>query len=136
MRKYLTLGLLALTLAVTALGGTGCMGGPSDADVAAKNISTEAEQFRVFRRIAFINGITDTYLYEVDGFCSIDVAGAGLRAVAVTCKTGPGEYTKSYLGLSDNVTYVVLQDRPVHVSAYHYEVIFKPEAIVPDFERP
>jgi len=127
---------LILMLLAIAASGAGCFGGPSDADVAAKNISTEAEQFRVFRKIVFVNAITDKYLYEVDGFCSIDVAGAGLNAVAVTCKTGPGQYTKSYLGKSDNTTYVVLQDRPVHVSAYHYEVIFKPEAIVPDFQRP
>jgi len=104
--------------------------------VAAKNLSTEAEQFHIARKIIFYNGITDKYMYEIDGFCSIDRAGAGLRALAVTCKTGPNSYTKSYLGLSNNVTYIVEQVRGVNVSTYHYEVIFKPEAIVPDFRRP
>jgi hypothetical protein len=42
-RAIVTLASL-ITLAFT---GAGCFGGPSNADVAAKNISTEAEQFRV-----------------------------------------------------------------------------------------
>lgn len=133
MKRSLT--MLAL-LAFITVGATGCFGGPSNADVAAKNLSTEAEQFHVARKIIFYNGITDKYMYEIDGFCSIDVAGAGLKALAVTCKTGPSEYTKSYLGLSDNVSYMVQQVQGVSVSTYHYEVIFKPEAIIPNFDRP
>ena len=58
--------LLVIMLLAIGVSGAGCFGGPSDADVAAKNISTEAEQFRVFRKIVFVNAITDKYLYEVD----------------------------------------------------------------------
>lgn len=133
--------VLAVALAATALFSAGCSGGPSDADVAAKNLSTAAEQFEVPRKIVFINGITGDYLYEIDGYCSIDMAGAGLRALAVTCKVGQDSkgqaiVKKSYLGLSDNVTWMVEQVDGVGVSTNHYRVIFKPEAIVPDFDRP
>jgi hypothetical protein len=48
----------------------------------------------------------------------------------------PGKFKKSYMGLSDNVSYLVEQIDPIHVSTTHYRVIFKPEVIVPDLDRP
>jgi hypothetical protein len=54
------------------------------------------------------------------------------NTLAVTCKIGPDKYIKDYLGLSDNVTWFMLQEKPVDVSVYHYEVIFKPENVIPD----
>lgn len=111
--------------------------GPSDADVAAKNISVAAEQFQVPRKIVAINGITDKYLLEVDGYCSVETANSGLAgAAAVTCKIAPGKYKKSYVYLSNNVTFVVQQTDPINVSTTHYRFIFKPEAIIPDIDRP
>jgi len=111
--------------------------GPSDADVAAHNISKAAEQFEVARRIVFFNGITDKYLLEIDGYCSVETTDSGLDgALSVTCKLGNGKFKKSYLGLSDNVSYLVEQIDPIDVSTTHYRVIFKPEAIIPDIDRP
>jgi hypothetical protein len=134
MRKYLTtLAVFAALLVPFAL--TGC--GTSDADVAAKNISKAAEQFEVARKIVFFNGITDKYLLEIDGFCSVETNASGLAgAISVTCKTGKGQFKKSYMGLSDNVSYLVEQIDPINVSTSHYRVIFKPEVIVPNFDRP
>lgn len=43
---------------------------------------------------------------------------------------------KEDLGLSDNVSYVAEQIESANVSADHYRVIFKPEAVVPDIDRP
>lgn len=129
--------LIALfSVVALAFVAAGCLGTSSDSDVAAKNLSKAAEQFEVPRRIIFINGITDKYLFEIDGYCSIDPAGAGLRALAVTCKLGEGKFKKSYLGLSDNVTWMVEQIDSIDVSTTHYRVIFKPESIVPNFDRP
>lgn len=86
--------------------------------------------FRVLRRIVFYNGITDTYILTIEGFCQVE-HGAKL---SVTCKTGDQSYKKHYLGLSDNVTYFSEQLEGVGVSANHYKVIFKPKAIIPDIE--
>jgi hypothetical protein len=109
----------------------------SDADVAAKNISKAAEQFEVARKIVFFNGITDKYLVEIDGYCSVETGSSALSgSLEVTCKTGPGKFKKSFMGLSDNVSYMVEQVDPIKVSTNHYRVIFKPETIVPDFDRP
>lgn len=105
---------------------TGCS---SDADVASENLSNAADNFEVERRIIFINGITDQYLLEIQGRCAIADEGSQLE---VTCKIGPNEYKKHFLGLSDNVTYVAEQLQPIDVDVYTYRVNFRPEAIIPD----
>lgn len=107
----------------------------SDADVASENLSTAAEQFEIERRVVFFNGITDKYLLEINGRCSVESAESALGgALEVTCKTGPNEYKKHYLGLSDNVSYFVEQVEGADVSVYNYRVIYKPDVIVPDIE--
>lgn len=127
MRKFVAGALLAVLLL-----GVACT--KHDADVVSKNISTEADQFHIQRRVVFYNGITGEYMLEIVGLCALgndDPRGE----LTVVCKTGPDEYRKYFLGLSDNVTYFVQQLASVNVSAYHYEVIFKPETIVPDIDN-
>lgn len=125
MKKTLTAAALAAGLALTA---TACS---SDSDVASKNLSKDADNFKIQRRIVFVNGITDKYLMSVEGRCSITDAEGQLE---VTCKTGEDEYKKHFLGLSDNVTYFAEQIDGAKVSADHYKVIWKPSVIVPDVE--
>lgn len=131
--------LLALLLILLALPLAGC--GKSDADVAAHNLSVAAEQFEIPRHIVGINGITDKYLFEVIGYCSVETTKSGLGgALEVTCrvvgKDGKVGYKKTFLGLSDNVSFVVEQLEPVQVSTSRYRVIFKPEVLIPNFDRP
>lgn len=126
MIKKLAIALAALTAVV---GLSSCK---SDADVASYNLSKAADQFEVARRIVFFNGITDTYLMTIEGYCSLgnsDSAGQ----LTVTCKVGGG-YKKSFLGLSDNVSYFVEQLDAKLVSTDHYRVVFKPSTIVPDID--
>lgn len=131
MKRKLLLLLIPAVLIPVLL--TGC--GQSDADVAAHNISKAAEQFEVARDIVGINGITDKYLWEVRGYCSVETSSSGLTgALEVTCKIGPGKYKKLFFGLSDNVTYVVQQIDPINVSTQRYRVIFKPSTILPDID--
>jgi hypothetical protein len=114
------------------------VGCDSAADTASYNLSKEADMFRVDRRIVFINGITDKYLMVIEGKCSLgnnDSPGE----LTVTCKTGvdengEGTYKKHFLGLSDNVFYIVEQIDGVPVNVYNYKIIFRPETIVPDIE--
>lgn len=126
MRKLLiSFGLLALV----GLGIAAC----TDADVASRNLSYAADQFQIERRIVFYNGINGEYMLTIQGLCSLgntDNAGE----LSVTCKTGPTEYKKNYLGLSDNVTYFVEQLGAAQVNVYHYKVSFKPSVIVPDID--
>lgn len=124
--------IAAAALAVGALTLAGCA---SDADVARENLSRGAEQFEVERRITAINGITDAVMMEIEGRCSIET-GQSMAAgtLEVTCKLGPDEYTKHFIGLSDNVTFVVQQLETVDVSVYHHRVIIKPENLLPEFD--
>ena len=104
-----------------------------DADIASANISKAADMFEINRRIVFYNGITGEYMLSIEGLCSLGNHD-GPREVSVTCKTGPGNYKKHFLGLSDNVTFFAEQIDPAPASAYQYRVIFKPLSIVPDIE--
>ena len=105
----------------------------SDADVASYNLSKAADMFEVPRRVIFYNGITGEYILSVEGLCSIGNKDTTQR-MSVTCKTAANEYKKHFLGLSDNVTFFAEQLTPNKVSAYHYRVIFKPQAILPDID--
>ena len=99
-----------------------------DAYQASRNLSKAADNFEVVRRIVFYNGITDTYMLVIEGRCSIVHAGGQLE---VTVKTGPDQYKKHFLGLSDNVTYFAEQLDPKNVSVNHYRVTWKPKSLIP-----
>jgi hypothetical protein len=105
----------------------------SDAHVASTNLSKAADNFEINRRVVFYNGVTGEYMLSIEGLCSLGSA-SETKAVTVTCKTGPSDYKKHFLGLSDNVTYFAEQVEPAKTSVYHYRVVFKPLAIVPDIE--
>lgn len=127
--KVIAVGLAVLAGAATF---SSCS---SDADTASYNLSKAAEQFEVNRRIVFFNGITDKYLLEIQGLCSVESSESALGgSLEVTCKVGPSEFKKHFLGLSDNVSYLVEQIDGATVSAYHYKVIFKPDLIIPDVD--
>jgi hypothetical protein len=105
----------------------------ADADVASRNLSKAADMFEINRRIVFYNGITGEYMLTIEGLCSLgnhDAAGT----LSVTCKTGPTNFKKHFLGLSDNVTYFVEQMEPAQANVFHYRVVFKPQIIVPDVD--
>jgi len=121
--------LIASAISATVL-ITGCS---SDADLASRNLSKAADQFEVVRRIVFYNGITGEYILSIEGLCSIgnqDKPGE----LSVTCKTGPAQFKKHFLGLSDNVTYFAEQIDANTTDASMYRVVFKPMAIVPNVE--
>lgn len=103
------------------------------ADVASRNLSTAADNFEIVRRIVFYNGITDSYMLTIEGMCSLGNYDSA-KQLTVTCKTGSDQYKKHFLGLSDNVTYFVEQLDPAKVSTYHYRVVFRPQAILPDID--
>lgn len=122
--------IAASVLAVLAVAGltAGC---ESAADKANHNLSKAAENFEVPRRITAINGITDKVLFVVEGFCSYEHDGSDFEAI---CKQPDGKITRTTLHLSDNVTFVSAQLAGVKVSTFRSRIIFRPEAIVPNFD--
>ena len=119
---------IAAAMVVFGAGAIAC----SDAQIASQNLSRASDQFEIARRVVFYNGITDSYMLEVTGLCSIQ-ADTRDGQLEVTCKTEDG-FKKHYLGLSDNVSYFVEQVDAERVSAAHYRVVFKPQVIVPDMD--
>lgn len=123
MQKIMTAAAAAL-----AIGLPGCS---DDASVASRNISKAADNFEINRRIVFYNGVTGEYMLTIEGLCSQEPSD---RKLAVTCKTGPNQFKKHFLGLSDNVTYFSEQVEPAKASVHFYRVTFKPSVIVPDID--
>lgn len=119
-----------VVVALAAAAAWGLAACTSDADVASQNISTDADNFKINRRIVAVNGITDKYILSVEGWCNITDQEKQLEIV---CKVDGG-YKKHFVGLSDNTTYFVEQLDAAGVSVDHYKVIFKPETIIPDVE--
>lgn len=120
-----------IAAAAVAIGLTTLTACEDDAVIASENLSKAADNFEIARRIVFFNGITDTYLLEIQGACAIADEGNQLE---VTCKIGENAFKKHFLGLSDNVSYFVEQVEAADVSVYHYRVTFKPQTIVPDID--
>lgn len=121
MRKI----IVALSALLAALVLAGCL---PESDVASENVSTAADNFEIQRRVVFVNGITDTYLLEIEGRCSITDEGNQLEVI---CKVGEDQFIKHFLGLSDNVTYFAEQVSAASVDTFHYRVNFRPEVILP-----
>ena len=113
----------------TMIAITGCS---SDADVASENLSKDAENFKIVRRVVFYNGITGDYILSIEGRCSVETEEG--NKLTVTCKLGPDSFKKHFLGRSDNVTWFAEQLDSANVSTSHYKVIFKPSVIIPDIE--
>jgi hypothetical protein len=105
----------------------------TEADTVSENLSKDADSFKIQRRVVFFNGITDKYLLTIEGLCSLGNQDSSKR-LSVTCKVGENLYKKHYLGLSDNVSFFVEQTDAKYEDAYHYKVLFRPEAIVPDID--
>jgi hypothetical protein len=113
--------LAALTL-------VGCR---QESDVAAENVSIAAHNFEVNRRVVFYNGITGDYILTIEGLLSVTPED---KKLAVIVKTGPSQYKKHYLGVSDNVTWFCEQIESVKADPFRYRVIFRPTTIIPDME--
>lgn len=114
---------------VTLLIFSGCF--ISDADMASRNLSKNAEDFKIYRRVVFYNGITDEYILKIEGYSSVEFY---QDKFVVTVKTNDGKFLKHYLGRADNVFPFVEQLDSSKVSDKRYKVFFKPSAIIPDVD--
>jgi hypothetical protein len=122
--------LIAALLSIFVLNACG----PNDAQVASANLSQAADNFQINRRIVFYNTHTDAYVLEIQGLCSIDKGDSVEREITVTCKTGPDQFKKHFLGMSRDLTFFAEQLDSAPVSVYNYKVTFKPSAIIPSIE--
>lgn len=125
MKKF-----FAFVMGVLALGLAACA---QDAQVVSENLSRAADNFEVNRRIVFVNTWTGNYELTIEGLCSLG-SGSHTNSVTVTCKTGPNDYKKHFLGLGTNLAWFAEQLAPNRTSASFYRVTFKPSVIIPDID--
>jgi NADH:ubiquinone oxidoreductase subunit len=122
--------LLLLFIAMWTIALAWC----NNASIVSHNLSRQSDYFEIPRRVIFYNGITNEYMLDIEWYCSLGWWDMNTpNEIWVVCKDWAG-YKKHFLGLSNNVTYIVEQIDPANVSPDHYKVIFKPSAIVPSFE--
>lgn len=127
MKKiYNFIAILVILISVIAL--TGC----NSADTVRQNLSKEADEFNVKRRITFINLRTDEFLFTITGNCSIKGGySSSDKELEVICQIGKNKFQKHMLYLTTETTYVIEQLEYNEVSRYDYEIIFRPKAIIP-----
>ena len=106
--------------------------GCSQAERVSSNLSKEADNFNVVRQLTVINCIEGDVLFQMTGKMSItaDVADNQLEVIV---ENGDGKYAKHFIGLSDNVTYVV-EDLVLgenEVSNFKYTLNYNPKMWIP-----
>lgn len=118
--------LLILVVAVTLM-MTGC----TEADRVSYNISEQADNFNIVRQLTVINCIEGDVLFQMTGKLSIE-ADASDNQLEIIVEDG-GTYVKHFVGLSDNVTYVVedLNLGANDVAKYKYTLNFNPNMWIP-----
>lgn len=106
------------------------LGGCSDRQSTrvSHNVSLEADNFNVIRRLTVLNARTDKPMFELIGAFSFELQSNRIIAVV---ETGPNEYKKHSVGLTEWTLWVVEDVSGANVDKYRYEVNFLPEMIVP-----
>lgn len=102
--------------------------GCTEADQVSYNVSQEADNFNVIRRLTVLNARTDKPMFELVGAFSFTLESNRIIAIV---ETGPGEYKKHSVGLTEWTLWVVEDISGAEVDKYRYEVNFLPEQIVP-----
>ena len=116
--------LVLLLLVVVLLSGCG-----RQADRVAYNVSKEADNFNVTRRLAVINARSDEPIFELIG--NFSLKNNTKNELEIICEVGQGVYKKHFVYLNQWTLYVVEDVSGAYVSKYHYEVNFLPEMIQP-----
>lgn len=124
--KALTVLLVALILEGILLTLTGCR----EATRVSWNVSKEADNFNVVRRVTVINTRTDKCILQMVGRISIQDVTDGI-AVLVEINKEEGIYQKHYIYLNDWTMYTVEDVSGVSVSPYAYEIEFMPQTLAP-----
>ena len=126
MKKKIATAFLATMMIV---GMTGCS---STASVVNYNLTKDATEFNLYRRITVTNARTDTIMLQAEGY--MDLSNNSSNELVVTIRTGEDTYYKDYIYLNDWTCYVMEQTEPTSTDKYHYELVFYPERLIPDIE--
>lgn len=119
---------IVLAIMMFALCMTGCA--ERQADVVSYNLSMEADNFNNVRQITVVNCLQGDVLFQMTGKMSINADTAD-HQLEIIVEDEYGNYKKHFIGLSDNVTYVVEDITSGDVSNYKYTLNFNPNMWLP-----
>ena len=122
MKKFIAI----VVTAISILTLTGC----TEAEKVSYNLSQEADNFNDIRQITVINCLQGDVLFQMTGKMSI-TADVSDNQLEVVVEDENGEYKKHFIGLSDNVTYVVEDITAGDVEKYKYTLNFNPKMWLP-----
>ena len=124
MRKKVLTAASMIAMAVVVFAGC------SQASRVSSNLSKEANNFNDVRQLTVINCLQGDTLFQMTGKMSI-VADTGDNQLEIIVEEEDGTYKKHFVGLSDNVTYVVEDITAGDVSNYRYTLNFNPKMWIP-----
>ena len=93
------------------------------------NVSKEADNFNVMRRITVFNIRTDTVLMQMTGYFALENNDS--NELVVLAEVEKGVYQKRFIYLNDYTMYTVEDLNGTEVSAYSYELEFLPQMLQP-----
>ncbi len=125
MKKLITL-LLVVVLCFTCLSACEYW---RESDRVAYNISKEADNFNVTRRLTVFNIRTDTVLMQMTG--KFAIKNEGHDELSVIVEVEKGTYQKHFVYLNDYTMYTVEDLSGADVSPYSYELEFLPQMLKP-----
>lgn len=126
MKNKIVVSLLSVVLLLT-IALTGCS---TEADRVSYNLSQQADNFNDIRQVTVINCLQGDVLFQMTGKMSI-TADTEDNQLEIVVEDENGEYKKHFIGLSDNVTYVVEDVTSKDVNQYKYTLNFNPEMWLP-----
>ncbi|MBO1095613.1 hypothetical protein FQS90_03485 [Enterococcus casseliflavus] len=115
-----------LLVVAVALVLTGCS---RQAAKVSHNVSQEADNFNVVRRVAVINTLSSKVEFEVIGNISVNTSNASKLEIIVEAEKGV--YKKHLINMTQFNMYVVEDLEGADVNNFKYEVNYMPESIVP-----
>lgn len=119
-----------IAVMVTVLVALGLSACGTEVGRVSANLSQEADNFNSIRQLTVINCIQGDTLFQMTGKMSI-TADTNDNQLEVIVELEDGTYKKHFIGLSDNVTYVVEDITGAEVDKYKYTLNFNPKMWIP-----
>lgn len=123
---------IACVLAMAALAVGMLAGCETEASRVEYNLTQEADNFNIVRQLTVINCLQGDVLFQMTGKMSI-TADVDDNQLEIIVENEDGNYTKHFVGLSDNVTYTIedLNLGKNDVEKYKYTLNFNPNMWLP-----
>ncbi len=116
--------LVAVAVVVLPFMLTAC----SQAETVQHNIGKDADNFKTYRKMTFVNLYTGELLYSAEGYFSVqssyENSYQGQQEVALVFKVGANDYKMDYFSVAENVCYVIEQVENTTSDPYHWKIVW------------